>query len=226
MSESNISNAQLKANRENAKKSTGPTSEDGKNKSRMNGRKHGFTGQVLIETEEEHEAFVAFSNSYLEELAPVGIIETDLAHAIVIAAWRRHRTAAGENNYLSLRLAAEGNRVRTPHAQVHTAFMHADTLFERSKDFCNIALYEQRLTNTYQKNMKLFLEMKENRLLNQTLVEPKAMASGASSQPDYQQHEEAEPSTTSGRNGFAFSNEEAPMQPEPETASEPLKFAS
>jgi hypothetical protein len=104
--------------------------------------------------------------------------------------------------------------------------MQAVTIFESTKDFCNIALYEQRLTSTYQKNMKLFLEMKKNRLLNKSLVEPKAMASGAGSQPQYEQYEDPEPSTTSAEIGFAFSNEKQPAAPEPETASEPLKLAS
>ncbi len=51
-----ISDKQFAANRANAKKSTGPKTPEGKNRSRMNGFKHGFTGHATVTTEEDHQA--------------------------------------------------------------------------------------------------------------------------------------------------------------------------
>jgi hypothetical protein len=42
------SDKQLQANRANAKKSTGPRSQGGKSRSRLNSRKHGLTAKTLI----------------------------------------------------------------------------------------------------------------------------------------------------------------------------------
>ena len=74
-----ISDAQLAANRANAQHCTGPTSEKGKKTSSQNARRHGFTAQVTVMTEEDrihHDAFVA---DLISDFAPVGAEETFLA---------------------------------------------------------------------------------------------------------------------------------------------------
>jgi hypothetical protein len=45
-----ISEARLAANRENAQKSTGPVTPEGKAKSRLNAVKHGLTGATVLFT--------------------------------------------------------------------------------------------------------------------------------------------------------------------------------
>jgi hypothetical protein len=55
-----LSDRQLRANNANAQLSTGPRTEEGKQVSRLNGLRHGLTGQVSIMTEDnrrEHDAF-------------------------------------------------------------------------------------------------------------------------------------------------------------------------
>ena len=47
------SQKQIDANRLNAQKSTGPTSEEGKNKSRLNAKRDGLTGQVITLSEDD-----------------------------------------------------------------------------------------------------------------------------------------------------------------------------
>ena len=46
--QSRVGDRRLTANRENAKKSTGPNTEDGKNRSRFNALKHGLTGAGIV----------------------------------------------------------------------------------------------------------------------------------------------------------------------------------
>ena len=54
------SKKQIEANRRNAKKSTGPKTEEGKAKSSMNALKHGLTSQRVWLNEEEKKDFHGF----------------------------------------------------------------------------------------------------------------------------------------------------------------------
>lgn len=208
MFENEISAKQLKANRSNAQKSTGPTSAEGKKIASQNGRRHGFTGQVLLETEEDAEACRKFTARYIADLAPEGFIETDLANSAAETAWRLNRMRAHENNYLAMRLARDGDRVETDYPQVHTALVHTEVVFDHSQEFCRLALYEQRLTNVLHKNLKVLDEMKRKRGVRKTLAELKVMSAGQSAG-----QATSSKSITSPENGFAFSNPQADPEP-------------
>jgi hypothetical protein len=49
--------AQLEANPANAQKSSGPKTEKGKHRTRLNAYRHGLTGQICLLTSDEHQAF-------------------------------------------------------------------------------------------------------------------------------------------------------------------------
>ena len=67
-----MSDRQLRANRANAQKSTGPRTEAGKQRSRLNGLRHGLTGQVSIMTDENRAAHDAFCNPIIARLGAEG----------------------------------------------------------------------------------------------------------------------------------------------------------
>jgi len=77
-----VSERQLRANRANAQKSTGPKTEAGKQRSRLNGMRHGITGQVSIMTDENRTAHKAFCDPIIKRLAPDGPLEMQIAHLI------------------------------------------------------------------------------------------------------------------------------------------------
>jgi hypothetical protein len=54
---------QIEANRRNARKSTGPTSEEGKQRSRCNTVRHGLTAETVIGALEDAEDYKAFEDS-------------------------------------------------------------------------------------------------------------------------------------------------------------------
>ena len=87
---------QIKANRENAKKSTGPKTSEGKAAVSKNALKHGlFTDSVVTgETEAEYEAF---QSELLAELAPRGVVEILLAERVVSLWWRLRRAERMQN---------------------------------------------------------------------------------------------------------------------------------
>jgi hypothetical protein len=85
--------AQIAANRRNAESSTGPRTDEGKNVSKHNALKHGFTGSVAVLPTEDPKDYARFRDSLLESLAPVGSLEERLAEEIVEGSWRLRRAA-------------------------------------------------------------------------------------------------------------------------------------
>src|SRR5437868_14403854 len=92
-----LSDRQLRANRANAQKSTGPTTEEGKQSSRLNGLRHGITGQVSIMTDENRAAHDSFCNPIIARLAPDGPLELQLANLIAQDHWRLNRIQSIED---------------------------------------------------------------------------------------------------------------------------------
>ncbi len=93
--ESMTTEKQIKANRENAKKSTGPTTTEGKELSRMNGVKHAIMAEALVvdrgDGKESEEAFNGLVSGLTAYFQPVGTMEDALVEQIAIAIWRRRR---------------------------------------------------------------------------------------------------------------------------------------
>jgi hypothetical protein len=98
------SEAQIRANQQNAAKSSGPKTSEGKENSRRNALKHGMTGEgvvVPVEDEAEVEQRVA---SFLDELRPSGSLGVTLVRRAATLAVRMERCAERE-------LAAVADRV-------------------------------------------------------------------------------------------------------------------
>jgi len=97
-----ISDKQLEANRSNAELSSGPKTEAGRNRSRMNALRHGLTGQVTTMTDEDRAAHDQFSKALIKDLAPEGAMETQLAQRVATDSWRLNRASAIEDNLFAL----------------------------------------------------------------------------------------------------------------------------
>lgn len=82
----------------NAQLSTGPTTEAGKAKSKMNALRHGLTGQFYVMNEPDRLAYMAFEKEMLLEWAPVGTREKQLAITLTQNHWRLNRARALECN--------------------------------------------------------------------------------------------------------------------------------
>src|ERR1700731_4350143 len=99
-----ISDKQLAANRNNAQKSTGPRTAEGRKRSSLNALRHGLTGQVTTMTPEDRAAQEKFSQALIKSLAPEGAMETQLAQRIATDSWRLNRISAVEDNLFALGL--------------------------------------------------------------------------------------------------------------------------
>jgi len=82
--------AQIKANRQNSKKSTGPKTDEGKAAVSQNAVKHGLFAQSVIYGENEGD-YEAFHEKFFAKLDPVGAVELFLAERAANLAWRLKR---------------------------------------------------------------------------------------------------------------------------------------
>jgi len=95
------SEKQLKANRKNAQKSTGPKTPEGKAKSAQNATKHGLTATHNVIKGESQEEFDAHRQGFLDAFNPQTAVEHFLADHAASLAWRLKRANRIQNEIVS-----------------------------------------------------------------------------------------------------------------------------
>jgi len=93
---------QIEANRNNAQKSSGATTEAGKQRSSLNATRHRFTGQQLVLSDAEKEAYEFHVLAYMDEYAPKTQLETNLVQQFADLNWSLHQIAVQQYNLMSL----------------------------------------------------------------------------------------------------------------------------
>lgn len=95
---------QIAANRENARRSTGPRTEEGKARAAQNARVHGLCSRQLhIAGGEEAAIFASLRDSLATELQPEGELELTHFEAILHARWNLRRCRMNEADLLASR---------------------------------------------------------------------------------------------------------------------------
>jgi hypothetical protein len=93
---------QIAANRRNAQKSTGPNTEDGKNRSRQNAFRHGLTAQSVISLVEKADEYADFETLIIADYEPQTTIERALVERLASLLWRLRRAATIETGLFEL----------------------------------------------------------------------------------------------------------------------------
>src|SRR3954452_9035732 len=86
----------LRANRNNARQSTGPRTAAGKHRSSQNATSHGVFCRDLVLPGESHEEFRAYRDAFLLRLSPQDVLELLIVDRIVGASWKLRRLQAAE----------------------------------------------------------------------------------------------------------------------------------
>ena len=100
---SEISEKKLLANRMNAKKSTGPKTVNGKNKSSMNSLKHGLNARKFMLKDENVEEFEEYKKGMLKTLNPENFLLYDIALQIVFCGWNFRRYQFLQSTILNIK---------------------------------------------------------------------------------------------------------------------------
>jgi hypothetical protein len=159
-----VSQKQLEANRRNAQRSTGPRTDEGKKVSALNARRHHLTGQVTTMTEADRIMHDAFSASIVENLAPEGAMEIQLAQRIATDSWRLNRISAVEDNLFALGHNAKSDETETDDPEIHAALTAAKVYKSESEQLHLLTLYEQRINRNIQKNLAMLQALQAARL--------------------------------------------------------------
>jgi hypothetical protein len=93
---------QIDANRRNARKSTGPITEEGKQRSRYNAVRHGLTAETVIDVLEEPEDYKAFELSVTADFDAQTAVERELVLRLASLLWRLRRATAIETGLLQI----------------------------------------------------------------------------------------------------------------------------
>jgi hypothetical protein len=101
------SQAQINANRQNAKKSTGPKTAEGKAKSRLNGLRHGLTAQTCMLVDEDPNLLLDLLEELREKYDPQDTDEEFLIERMAKARCKYNRIMPLEAAIFNLRLAVD-----------------------------------------------------------------------------------------------------------------------
>ena len=169
---SQTSEARRRANKQNAQHSPGPKTEEGKKRSSLNATRHSLLAQTLHLPEEDMAAYHEFTDAYVKDLKPAGVVETQLAHACADLQFRLNRIAAAEHNLFSIGHVENADLWDTGHPESQTALAFAETLRNSPDPLKLLSTYEQRLSRRFLQTLKQLREMQaERRALEQEHLE-------------------------------------------------------
>jgi len=145
MYETNGHAQRAEINRANARQSTGPRTEAGKQRSSQNALQHGLTGNTFLLPSEDPAAYECHVHRLLEEYEPKGLTEQHLVETIAVAAWRIKRIATLEAKLFS---------------QDTSSMVE---IYQQTRALSNLSIYEQRLTRQVEKASKELRELQSDR---------------------------------------------------------------
>jgi hypothetical protein len=151
--------AQLNANRQNAKQSTGPRTPKGKAASSRNRMEHGLCAEKLLLTDEDSDAFQALLRDLFSRFRPVGAGEECLVKRIALAQWRLDRALPIETQLYQEQIAI----VAVSNPEMSAKELNAQTGLlgpafkndcDKSQTFIKLARYETALERSISSSLR------------------------------------------------------------------------
>src|SRR6201985_2831420 len=93
---------QFEANRRNARRSTGPTTEEGKQHSRCNAVRHGLAAETVIGALEDTEDYKAFEAAITADYDAQSTVERELVLRLASVLWRLRRASTMETGLFGI----------------------------------------------------------------------------------------------------------------------------
>ena len=167
MSDQILSDARLAANRENAQKSTGPVTDEGKAAIRLNALKCGLTGATVILPSEDATEYENHVDSYRTLYKPLGPEEKALVQSIADIRWRLNRIPALEQTMVTMASAAIIKESPSLAASEHKAYVELLARKDNERDLRNLHLHENRLARRRERELAELTKLQELRKSNE-----------------------------------------------------------
>ena len=107
---------QIKANRRNALKSTGPTTPEGKERSRCDAVRHGLTAETVIAALEDAADYQAFEAAVIADYDAESAVERELVLRLASVLWQSRRAIGIETAIFESVTAEPGKFEHPPHS--------------------------------------------------------------------------------------------------------------
>jgi hypothetical protein len=191
------SQTQITANQQNALKSTGPRSAEGKDVSRFNALKHGLDARSLVIPGEDLDELAALIDDYLHQFRPDGPVERMMVDTLIRSDWHLRRYDRIESG-LIIRMMGDAG----PNASLANLFGPATA---KSNALPHLFRRRQAAQRDYFRALKELQRMQKERRQNEEADDTQAQPVPI---------------------GFDPHNQPATVPPAPEPPAPPMKIAS
>src|SRR3970040_1850629 len=160
---------QIHANRNNAQKSTGPQSEEGKSRVSQNALKHGLLARDAVMPGEDPAEFEAQLAALEADIQPQGALESELVRQIADAQWRMRRLTRIESGYLAASLENLRYLAKEPGSEESQLSYEQESALLGSCMFCgnqglvHIARYDAHLGRRFERAVQQIAQLRESR---------------------------------------------------------------
>ena len=218
-----ITNAQIKANRNNAKKSTGPRTEQGKTRSAKNALKHGLLARDTVLPGEDPADFDRQLSALEADIQPANSLEFELVRQIADSQWRMRRLTRLETGFLAAAVDETRRYMEKRRPDELRPGYDGETLLlgsamlDRTQAFVHLARYDGHLSRRFFRAVKQLADLRRD---ERKAHEARASAGSYTPvDPDPYRGRNVPaqapppidtPSPTAGRIGFRASRESAP----------------
>ena len=216
--------AQIKANRNNAKKSTGPHTEEGKARVAKNALKHGLLARDTVLPGEDPADFDRQLSALEADIQPANSLEFELVRQIADAQWRMRRLTRLETGFLAAALADKRRLTEKYRPENLRPGYEGETLLlgsamlDRTQAFVHLARYDGHLSRRFFRAVKQLADLRRDERKSRETRPSTGSYTLADPDPYPGRYVPAQapppidtPSPTAGRIGFRASRELAPQ---------------
>jgi hypothetical protein len=195
------SDKQNEASKNNGKKSKGPATPEGKEKSSRNAVYHNLTsGRLALLPNEDPGEFREFHDHYLHRFQPVDNVELDLIEKMIAASWRERRILAMESALFEIEMDRQSEAVEQEWEEITPAARQVLVLFGTTSATATANLllrYKAAARREYASAMRLLRDLQGPRFNRFRGPFPTAHPQA----PDPERHEESTETVTQSETG-------------------------